>query len=522
MTITEELIAGAQETAQIQEGKERRIACENDFYTFCTTYFPHYFGSEPAPYQRIIMDVVSKGTLSENHIQDLKPYIKENYHKYMHSTQTLSGIIDAEPRGFGKSTRFSLAFPLWLTIFKKKQFPILFASSQTLAEENLANIKEEIEDNELLFEDFGELKGAIWKANKITLSNGTAIAARGAGTSVRGVKHKEVRPDAAICDDIMTDDIAATKAQRDKRYRWFKRVVLPLGRDILPVLINTIFHEDDIICRLFKELEEGKLKGWVGFRFAARTESGESLWPSYWTDEALQKKQDELGSSAWATEMMNEPLSAEDAIIQKFHFYELERLPLETSRRFGGIDPATGVHDKCAFCTLVSADDGVLYVADSWAERLTETPFLERLIATFLLWRHSRIGFEDVAFQGIYKNNLVEKAAQQKVWLPITGRKTGGLSKSARIKEMAPLIEAGFIRFRQDQKELVEQLSLMTADGPRSAYDDDEDALWYAFKEAQEEKNTSAPVAAATNKVNNRRVLTAQSVIKTMRGLFHG
>ena len=491
--VLEQLVGDRGAQAKDSERRIRRGACENDFFRFCQTYFPHYFGAEPAPYHRILMDIVSSGSLTKVQTDALRPLIKEKYHHYMIPTKTVAGIIDVEPRGFSKSTRFSLAFPIWVTFYKKRNFPILFASSQRQAQENLQSIKDELEQNERLAEDFGEMKGKTWKADKITLANGTAIVARGAGASTRGIKNGPNRPDVAICDDIMTDEIAASKAQRDKRYRWFKRVVLPLGKDIFPVLINTIFHEDDIVCRLLKELEGGQLNGWVGFRFAARTPAGESLWPSYWTNEKLRKKEDELGSAAWSTEMMNEPLSSEDSIIKKVTYYELREIDTAKARKVGGIDPATGAHDKCAFCTLADPDSGVLYVLDSWGERLAEAGFLEKIIDTFLVWRHSAIGFEDVAFQGIYQRNLMEKAAARKVWLPITGRKTGGLSKVQRVKEMAPLIEAGFIRFRADQKELVEQLFMFTPDGPKSAYDDEADALWYAFKEVQVRKGQGIP-----------------------------
>jgi len=488
-----ELVGDPAEASRAAERRARRDACENDFFLFCRTYMPHYFGAEPAAYHRILMDIVSSGSLAQEQVEALKPLIKDKYHGYMMPTEKLAGIIDVEPRGFSKSTRFSLAFPIWVVLYRKRRFPIIFGGSQAMANDALQSIKDEFEQNERIAEDFGEMKGKIWKANKITLSNGLAIAARGAGASTRGIKNGPDRPDIAICDDIMTDLVAASKKGRDRIYRWFKRVVLPLGKDIFPVLINTIFHEDDIVCRLLKELQEGQLKSWVGFRFAARTPSGESLWPAYWTEEKLRKKEDELGSAAWSTEMMNEPLSSEDAIIKKFHTYTLASVSFEGKRRFGGIDPATGVHDKCAFDTLVDGGDGVLYVGDSWGERLAEAPFLERIIDTYLVWKHASIGFEEVAFQGIYKNNLMEKAAARKVWLPIVGRKTGGLSKVQRVKKMAPLIEAGFIRFREDQKELIEQLSMFTPDGPKSAFDDEADALWYAFEEAQSGKGQGAP-----------------------------
>lgn len=111
----------------------------------------------------------------------------------------------------------------------------------------------------------------------------------------------------------------------------------------------------------------------------------------------------------------------------------------------------------------------------------------------------------------------MEKAAARKVWLPINGRKPGGLSKVQRVKEMAPLIEAGFIRFRRDQKELVEQLSMFTPDGPKSAYDDEADALWYAFKEAQEAKSGNNTIAAATVKVAQSIRVNARQIIARVR-----
>jgi predicted phage terminase large subunit-like protein len=513
--LLDELVGDRAQVARDAQRKARRDSCENDFFLFCRTYFPHYFGAEPAPYHRILMDIVSSGRLTPQMVALLGPLIKDKYHLYMQPTDQIAGIIDVEPRGFSKTTRFGLAFPIWLVLYKKRRFPIIFGGSQAMANDGLQSIKDEFEQNEWIADDFGEMKGKIWKANKITLSNGLAIAARGAGASTRGIKNGPDRPDIAICDDIMTDLIAASKKGRDRIYRWFKRVVLPLGKDIFPVLINTIFHEDDIVCRLLKELAEGQLKGWVGFRFAARTPSGESLWPSYWTEEKLRKKEDELGSAAWSTEMMNEPLSSEDAIIKKFHYYEMREINTATCKKFGGIDPATGVHDKCAFDTLGDTGTGTLYVLDSWGERLAEAPFLEKIIDTYLVWRHASIGFEDVAFQGIYKNNLVEKAAKRKVWLPIVGRKTGGLSKVQRVKKMAPLIEAGFIRFRADQKELVEQLGMFTPDGPKSAYDDEADALWYAFEEAQGGKGQGTPSVVPFEQFGSRH-----SVRTILRG-FH-
>jgi hypothetical protein len=60
---------------------------------------------------------------------------------------------------------------------------------------------------------------------------------------------------------------------------------------------------------------------------------------------------------------------------------------------------------------------------------LSETSFLEKIIAPFAVWKHNNISVEDIAFQDIYKNNLMEKATLRKICPPIADRKTSGISK---------------------------------------------------------------------------------------------
>jgi phage terminase large subunit-like protein len=89
------------------------------------------------------------------------------------------------------------------------------------------------------------------------------------------------------------------------------------------------------------------------------------------------------------------------------------------------------------------------------------------------------------------------------------------MSKTQRVKKLAPLIEAGFIRFRADQKELVEQLSMFTPDGPKSAYDDEADALWYAYEEASEGTASGTPSAVSFDRFGVRSL--ARRVLKGFR-----
>ena len=69
----------------------------------------------------------------------------------------------------------------------------------------LENIKHEVDDNELIAQDFGEMRGSQWGAGKIVLANGVALIGKGKGASARGLRHHESRPDLVVIDDLLKD-----------------------------------------------------------------------------------------------------------------------------------------------------------------------------------------------------------------------------------------------------------------------------------------------------------------------------
>jgi predicted phage terminase large subunit-like protein len=473
MSILKELVG------DIDAEKEKRISrAEKDFFFFARTYFSHLFSVEPAEYQRTIIDIINDGRLNKRHIGRLKRYIHERYANILAPSDRLEGIIDIEPRGHGKSTRMSIVFPLWRAITGKSRFVVIFSSSEQRAAQILDDIKFELAENEAVIEDFGDVRGKIWKANFIHLKNGSAIASRGAGASVRGMRFRQYRPDLVICDDIMKDDIARSKTQREKLYQWFKKVVLPLGKDIFVVVVNTIFHNDDLPSRLLKESVDGKLKGWLALRFSAIV-SGHPLWHEYWSMESLEKKKQEMGSIAFSTEYMNEPLSEEDRLFKEDWLeFDAEEAELKEMRVFAGVDPALGSGDYSAIVTIAVDRDGIAHVVDAFAERLTPDAFMDRIIQKYIRYKPQLIAFEEVAFQKVMKEHLIKKAAQYGVYLPVKGVTPGRLSKEMRIAKISPMVENKLIRFRENQRLLIEQLLTF----PRGDHDDLLDALYYAIQ----------------------------------------
>jgi len=93
---------------------------------------------------------------------------------------------------------------------------MVIAASKEAAEEILENIKLEVEENERIYEDFGEVEGTVWKSDRIKFKNGVNISAKGIDGRLRGSRKGATRPDLILCDDLLKDDAAESATLRDK------------------------------------------------------------------------------------------------------------------------------------------------------------------------------------------------------------------------------------------------------------------------------------------------------------------
>ncbi len=483
---------------QTDPEKEARIKrATADFAFFCQYYFPDAFYHPLAEYQKILVEIINQSAVTEEHIKRLKKFIKPKHHIYLRPVSHLDGLLDFEPRDHGKTTRMSQFFPLWLALTRKRVFPLTIGVSTERAAEWLESIKFELENNDRLIEDFGEQKSKIWRKNKIVLKNGNAVATLGKGEGIRGIKDKTRRPTHIICDDLLKDDEVDSKTARDKLYRWFKRVVMNLGKGALIVMVNTIMHPDDLPSRLLKTIKESKgkkLKNWVAFLFSAFTPEGEPLWPERWDKETLLQKKEDLDPEIWATEWDNEPQPESEKKFRRewFKFFELEDVDLSNLRKVMAIDPATGKEagDYSAVVVTGLAPNGLIYTLDAWGKKISDLDLIAKIISMFKIWRPSVILFEINVFQEIYKNMLLREAMREGLILPVIGQKQTG-NKQFRISKLSPLVEAGILRFRPEQSLLLEQLEFF----PKT-HDDLPDALEMAVSVLINEK--SGPVEYET------------------------
>lgn len=473
------------------EKKKRIERAQKDFWFFCFYYLRHKFSDEPAKFHRVLIEIYNKRKITKKQIEELRNLLPEDSFKYIKETKKLEGIVNCWPREHGKTT-IAEAYLLWNAVFKKEKLQLIIASSKEMAESILENIKGDIEEGVYLYEDFGELKGEKWKNDEIKLSNGSIIIAKGIDSSFRGLRKGTSRPTLILLDDVMKDETAYSPTLREKIYRKFKRAVLPLSRDAFVIITNTILHNEDLPSRLLGEIEEGKLKDWIGMRFEAITPKGEPLWPARWPLEKLNKKKEQLGSIAFAQEYLNRPMSDEDRLFKEewIEYYEDKELP-EDLTVAAGVDPATGKeHGDYSAIVVVGKDRrGIIYVLETYVKKVSPQRFMEQLFEVYRRWKPKTIVFEEVAFQEVYKKFILEEASKRGIYLPIKGIKPRG-SKELRASKLSPLVENGLIKFKRNQKEVIEQL----LNFPKGAHDDGVDALVYAVEGLELSSVKIAPV----------------------------
>ncbi|CAH8242424.1 conserved hypothetical protein [Vibrio aestuarianus] len=460
--------------------KKRRAKSKHDFAYFCQTYMPDAFTLAFSEYQLALTRLAANRNLNRQDEALFKELIDPRDHGFIKQpiSGEYEGILDIEPRDHGKTTRNTQAMPLWLALNHPGSFIVICGASADNAKEMMDAIKDDLEDNELILDDYGEQRGNTWTKRKIKLANGSSIVAVGRGQRLRGIKNKYQRPTHIICDDLLDDKEVESPTLRRQAERWFKRVIMNLGKGALTIIANTIMHPDDLPSRLLNQIEDGRLPNWLGLRFSAITPSGRPLFPSRWSLQDLENKRIASGS-AWWTEWMNRPIADEDADFKEdwFIYFKPYELDLRDCTIGMAVDPATGLKKgDWSFIAVVARHkitmvDHVLF-AKGWKE--SDLQFAQRIVDVYLQHRPSFVMFETVAFQKIYKKEVMRYAKKKGVRLPV--REFKGGNKQVRIKSLSSQVENGLIQFLETQT-LLRQMFL---EFPRG-HDDGPDAVEMAI-----------------------------------------
>ncbi len=242
---------------QIQESPDfRRALTTKNFYWFFVTYFPHYITCSTADFQKEIFDLLQR--------------------------ENLLRVAITAFRGSAKSTIVTLAFAIWSMVGNpKKNYILLISQTQELAKQILTNIKQELTSNELLVRDFGPFTEDAdeWRSNSLVIRQyNTRISAISQSESIRGLRHKQYRPDLIVIDDVEDLESVKTKESRDKVWDWLTGEVIPIGNtNTKIVIVGNLLHEDSLMMRLKQSMTSGQMVG-IYKEYPLLDDKGEIAW----------------------------------------------------------------------------------------------------------------------------------------------------------------------------------------------------------------------------------------------------
>lgn len=263
-------------------------------------------------------------------------------------------------RGSAKSTIANLSNAIWAMIgIKQTKFVVILSQTQSQAKLHLANIKRELETNELLISDFGpfEMPDNQWSADSLVLPRfGCRIMAASYEQSIRGLRHGQHRPDLIICDDVEDSNSVKTKEGRDKTYNWLTSEVIPAGDTGTKIIIvGNILHEDSLMTRLKDEILHGKRTG-IYREYPIIDDRGKISWRGKFPDiKSVDKLKNEIGSDiAWHREYLLHVISDSDRVIHPDWIKCYDKLPV--SPRYGamGVDLAISKENSADYTAIVS------------------------------------------------------------------------------------------------------------------------------------------------------------------------
>jgi hypothetical protein len=421
----------------------------------------------------------------------LKDYLTSDipdFHKYLYTNIPKEPRMAlATPRGHGKSTIVSVFYPLWLALFEKRKDICIISASETLAVEWLRKIKRELDSNPKIHSFFGDLKSDKWTESHIVLSNASHvnIRARGAGGQIRGF-----RPDVIICDDIETDESVESEEQRKKLKDWlFKaclNTLLPEGQFLL---VGTIIHPLSVLNDLLS-IDNGWCKKKYQAYNAGIQEPGNELWPQLWNHQRLQERKREIGSWAFASEYMNNPVSDETAPVKENMIRYWTELPTQLSVVIA-VDPAYSEDDSADYkvYSVIGIDQNQnRYLVSYLRTHIALGEFEDAIINGYLQYKHilTGLGIPNSGVEKGFYASFMRKCEYRKIYPPVyelkntftnsTTMVTSRNKKARTIAALQPLFEAGKYFIHANHIEAREELLTIGS----SRWDDVVDTMAYA------------------------------------------
>jgi len=387
-------------------------------------------------------------------------------------------------RESAKTFFVSLAYALWCICYNKRNFILFGSDDQNASTSIMANLVRQLQDNELITNDFGvlyfEKTGGYSSSKKKSVkdfitANDVRCMARGVGQKVRGYTHNRHRPDLFIGDDLEGSKSVTTKEMRDKADLWLHSEVLPALNQVRgkAVISGNMLHRDCLMARL-----EAKSDVWKMHKVSLVNDDGVIAWGSRFVNteaEAIELNKtlpldmqvisiDEVrrdkGSHIFNQEYLLRPLSDEDQIIfpdhLKWYDEDINFLDRHRYRVVMAVDPAISLKDKADFsaCSVWALEKKTnkLFCLDFFNEKLSFQQLKERIYRMYQYYQPEGCIVESVQAQ----EWLVQDLRDDYQMIVYSMKRKA--DKRSRLVSISHIFEQERVHFRRNQQKIIDQI----------------------------------------------------------------
>lgn len=418
-------------------------------------------------------------------------------------------VAIAAPRGHAKSTAISLCYVLAAVCFREHDYIWIISDTETQSIQFLQDIKGELLENEELRSLFQIRK--ILKDNEKDIifsmgpdSHKVRITAKSTGSSVRGGKWNNKRPNLVVGDDLENDEIVLNIDRREKFRQWFFGAVLPALSDHGKIrIVGTILHFDSFLNRLMPPLKgEGSEftvveplriystntdRPWKTVMYRAHP-SIDDFSSILWEDKFTIKRLKQIRATylaqgfpeGYSQEFLNNPIDDSNAFFKREDFIEMnEDDKLKIKEFYIAGDFAVSVNDRADYSVLVAGgldDQGILHIVDVRRGRWDSKEIIDQLFSIYQRYKaHAFITEKGVIEKSLGPFIQDEMFRGNRPFLSIEAM-AASTDKRTRARAIQGRMRAGGCRFDKQSSWYIEfEDELLKFD--RGVHDDQVDAF---------------------------------------------
>jgi len=365
------------------------------------------------------------------------------------------------PRDSAKSTCVGLIYITWSVVNAKEKYIVYISQNHTKTVQFIEPLRIEFRTNKRLKWLYGNLAPTNARDEEgrdredcIDI-NSCRVEAVSFEKNLRGFKYKNMRPTLIIGDDIDSDERVVNPVLREKDRNKLNKVVIPsLDINGRWKMIGTILHHDCLLANQLKLLN--------GRVYRAINGDGSLLWPERFTKEKLDSIKQQIGSSAFQSEYLNNPVDNESSLIKREWveqcYVNKSVSELNFDELYLGIDFAFS--DKVSADSSAFVDVGINYHSNGsvkelillnieWKKGLSLKQHWEKINNKYDSNQHDMILLEENSIKGSVDDIRDLKIPYKMFWMgnrdsqneTTPGHNTKTISKVNSINRLAVLFE---------------------------------------------------------------------------------